>query len=129
MKTIKRMTAIIVLDSDTSNGNLELSDKGKPIVVKENEVVTWIIHPDSGVESITAIPVKPGSTNIFTTGPGRLGRSKNWQGRIGKGFKDSGVKFLEEKSGEKFILEEYSIVWKDSDGNKYTFDPQLKINI
>lgn len=127
MKTIKRMTAIIVLDSDTSNGNLELSDKGLSYV-NENEVVTWIIHPDSGVESITAIPVKPGSTNIFTTGPGRLGRSKNWQGRIGKGFRDSGVKFLEEKSGEKFIQEEYSIVWKDSDGAEYLFDPKLRIN-
>lgn len=128
MKTIKRMTAIIVLDSDT-NGNLTLSDKGKPVVVKENEVVTWIIHPDSGVESITAIPVKAGSTNIFTTGPGRLGRSKNWQGRIGKEFRDTGVKFLEEKSGQKFIQEEYSIVWKDSNGKKFTFDPKLRINI
>lgn len=114
MKTKNMMTAIILLEGDTSNGDLVLSDKGVSYV-KKNEVVTWIIHPNSGVESITAIPVKPGSTNVFTTGPSQLGNSKNWQGRIRN---DVRVK----------TEEEYNIEWKDSDGNDYTFDPKLKIN-
>lgn len=114
MKTKNMMTAIILLEGDTSNGDLVLSDKGKSYV-KKNEVVTWIIHPDSGVESITAMTVKPGSTNVFTKRPSKLGNSKNWQGRIRNDVKGK-------------TEEEYNIEWKDSNGKEYTFDPVLVIN-
>lgn len=116
---MNKMTAIIVLDGDTNNGDLKLSDNGESIV-NENEVVSWIIHPDSKVKSITAIAVKPGSTNIFTTGPCQLGPCRNWQGRIGSGFR--------EKYKEELVQEEYNIVWKDHDDKEYTFDPKLIIN-
>lgn len=122
MKTKKLMCAIIILESDISNGNLTLSDKGESYVSK-NEVVTWIVHPDSGVESITAIPVKPDSTNVFTTGPCQLGNSKNWQGRIRTDFK------RKSKDEPEQIVEEYDIKWKDSDGEEYTYDPKLKVNV
>jgi len=115
MKKMKLMTAIIIFDCDTSNGDLILSDKGVSNV-KKNEVVTWIIHPDSGVKSITAIPPKKGSPDVFTTGPSQLGTSRNWQGRIKNDIK-------------VYTEEDYNIEWEDEAGNTYTFDPKLRVNV
>lgn len=114
MGTNKRMTTIIVLEGNTSNGNLDLSDEGISIV-KKREVVTWIIHPDSDVDCITAIPAKSGSPNVFSSGPRQLGNSKNWQGTIIPNV-------------NKVTIVDYDIKWKDKVGKEYTFDPKLIIN-
>ncbi len=115
MNTKNLMKAIFILDSDPSDGTLELSDNGVSRVTK-NEVVNWIVHPNSGVDSITAIPPKSGSVDVFIKGdPHPLGSSKNWQGRI--------------QDLKVYTEEDYNIVWKDNSGKVHTYDPKLKVNI
>lgn len=108
------MAAINITGSDPNNGNLTLSDHGNSSVSR-GEVVTWTIRPHSGVDSITAITVKPNSTNVFGSGPAKLGNSSNWQGKI-------------KAELEIPTEEEYNIDWKDSEGTTRTFDPKLSVN-
>lgn len=109
------MAAINITGSDPSNGNLTLSDHGNSNVSR-GEVITWTIGPHSGVDSITAITVKPNSTNVFGSGPAKHGNSSNWQGKISNDL-------------EETTEEDYNIGWKDGDGKPHTYDPKITVNV
>lgn len=108
------MAAIRITDSDSSNGNLTLSDNGNTDASR-GEIITWIIGPHSGVKSITAITVKTGSANVFDPDPAKLGGSENWQGTV--------KKVLDIPS-----YEDYNIYWDDSTGTNHCFDPRISVN-
>jgi hypothetical protein len=108
------MAAIKILKSDTSTGDLTLSDHGNTNA-RKGEVITWKIGPHSGVDSITAITVKPNSTNVFSSGPAKLGNSSNWQGKI-------------KTEMEIPIDEDYNIYWNDSSGVNHCYDPRISVN-
>lgn len=63
------------------DNTLILSDNGHTIALF-NDTITWLIHPGSGVEAITAIDKKEGSPNVFSSPPAPVGGSSNWQGTI-----------------------------------------------
>ena len=110
------MAAITITGSDTSTGNLTMSDRGSTDA-NRGELVTWIIGPNSGVSSITEIQKYESSTNVFESGPAPLGgNSKNWQGKI-------------KNQLEVPATETYFIKWMDSSGGgPHTYDPTIRIN-
>ena len=122
MEAQRAMITIQILGSDTSTGDLLLKENGgNRTNAQQGDRIMWIIHPDSGVDSIIAITIKTGSTDVFITGdPHKLGSSENWQGEI--------KKFPIAEPGT-YIDEFYDIVWKDSAGNEYTHDPQIRVNV
>jgi len=112
------MKTIVIMYSDKGNGNLTF-DLNPETDVNLKEVITWIVHPGSGVKSITEIEAKTGQPNVFSPSgaPTALdGNSKIWQGTI-KG------------DLTKYTESDYNIVWKDENNNEYTYDPKLKVNI
>jgi len=103
---------IKITSADTSDGSLQLSDRGHTIA-EGGDTILWQIGNGSGVESITAIQEKPDSTNIFSTAPHKKGR--NWTGDIDPAAPPK-AEYL------------YSIVWMAEDGSgPYTFDPKISI--
>lgn len=116
------MASTTITGSDTATGNLTLSDHGNTDCKRE-EVVTWVILPQSGVSQITGITPKPGNVNIFADGPGKLpGASKNWHGTV------KGAASLPVPPPPGIVIEEYNISWTDSAGKNHIFDPKLQVN-
>ena len=105
------MATINISGSDTSNGNLTLSNNNP--TVSRNETVTWVIQGNSGVSEITQIHEKVGSGNVFVGEPGPVAGSTNYSGVIASGA-----------TGE----ETYYIKWKDASGNEYTYDPKITVS-
>ncbi len=114
MDSNNRMTVIQISGSDTSTGNLTMSDNGHS-ELNAGVKVKWNVHPNSGVEDITGITVKTNSMNVFSSGPSRIGNSSNWLGKI--------MSWIDVTTDE-----EYNIEWKGDDGNIYTYDPRLRVN-
>ena len=114
METQNEMIVIQILGSDPSTGNLTMSDNGHSDVSRGDQV-TWIVHPNSGVNSLTGITVKTGSTNVFGTGPCPIGNSSNWRGKI----LDTLIIPIDE---------DYNIYWDDTTGTNHCYDPKLTVN-
>ena len=106
------MATINITGSDTSTGNLTLSDNNP--TVSQNETVTWVIQGNSGVSAITGIHEKVGSQDVFNGEPGPVGGgSKNYSGTISSSA-----------TGE----ETYYINWTDDDGNPHQYDPKITVS-
>jgi len=96
-------------DQHTNNGHTEAS---------RGDLIIWHVNPGSGVDSITAIGMKPSppSTNIFMPGdPHALGSSANWQGTI---------------NPATAINAEYNyeMTWSGTDGTTNNlFDPTIRV--
>jgi hypothetical protein len=104
--------AILGIAPDNS---LILSDKGQTNV-DPGDTVTWLLGPNSGVESITAITKKEDSTNVFKPEPAPVGGSKNWAGTVDP--------FVPKGSEEL-----YNILWKaDGEDVINIFDPKIQVN-
>lgn len=114
METQNATIVIKITGSDTSTGDLTLSDKGYS-ELKPGVKVRWNVHPKSGVEEIIDITVKTNFVNVFSSGPSRVGNSKNWQGKTMSWIKE-------------ITDEDYNIEWKGDDGKTYTYDPRLRVN-
>ena len=109
------MAAIKITKSNTSSGDLTMSDHGNTTVDK-GEIVTWIVGPKSGVEKIVNIQKYCTSGDIFSVAPHAVGgKSKNWQGTV--------------KSNGNIPDEEiYFIEWIDAlTGDSHIYDPKLKM--
>jgi hypothetical protein len=97
------------------NGSLDLSDQGKT-EVDPGDTVTWIIHPQSGVNEITGI-INNSEINIFSEGPSRVGNSKNWRGTV-----DPDVRRGSE--------EDYDIAYtKNGSSTSRMFDPKISVRL
>lgn len=108
------MASITITGSNPSNGELILSDHGNT-EAKRGEVVTWVISPKSGVNSITGIKIKDNSTNIFEKEPSQAGNSRNWKGVINNTLQIPATGA-------------YSIFWSDESGENHEFDPLIQVN-
>lgn len=98
-------------------GNLNLDPE--TINVNRGDTVTWIIGPNSQVQSITSInPVAgaPGSIDVFVPGdPKQLGSSSNWRGTVSTDI----------AAGSKEI---YTIQYTRSNGAQGKADPIIQVN-
>ena len=104
----------ITIERILSNGDLELSDRGRTDV-EPGDTVTWNIHPRSGVAEITNI-VRSDGVNVFSEGPARLGGSSNWRGTVNP--------HIPRNSQEK-----YDIHYKrDGSDAVEVFDPKIVVN-
>ncbi|MFC4722190.1 hypothetical protein ACFO5O_07650 [Geojedonia litorea] len=109
------MPAITITASNSSTGTLTLSDNGST-VANRGQIVTWIIGPNSGVSSITAINHDTNSSDVFDPDPAPVGgNSRNWQGTINPNLAVP-------------AFEDYYIQWTDSSGNSHTYDPRISVN-
>jgi threonyl-tRNA synthetase len=106
---------IKITSSNTGNGHLTLSDRGKTDV-EPKDTVTWIIEKHSGVKEIKNIFNKPTSVNVFDPKPGTVGNSSNWKGTIDPGITEDEV-------------EDYNIEWIDEEGKSHTYDPKIQVHI
>lgn len=106
---------INITDSNPSNGDLTLSDKGKTVVEKTDSVV-WKVKNKSGVKKIINIVNKEGSPNVFKPDPAPNGNSNIWEGNI-------------DKSITKTTTEDYNIEWEDDDGKMHLYDPKIQVHI
>jgi hypothetical protein len=113
---------ITITASNAATGELTMTDAGTTNV-DPGDQVTWVLGPNCGVASITAITEKPMSFDVFNPDPAPVPNSTNWQGtvnpNIGRG-----------------IEEMYNIAWttagtgwlgKDGAGQPKTFDPIIRI--
>lgn len=113
-------TIPIKVSGPDANGDLILQhDNGtsaKEITVNVNDTIQWNVDPKSGVEDITGLPPKTGSTDVFDTNdPRRRGTSHNWTGTISP-----------DVGGD---VEDYSIIWTDKLGVKnHNYDPKISVN-
>ncbi len=109
------MASITITGSNTTTGVLTLSDNGVTNASR-GELITWVVLPSSGVDSITAIKNYETSINVFNPDPAPLGGgSKNWQGTVSPTI-------------DVPSTETYYIDWKDTSGNSHQYDPQIKVN-
>lgn len=87
--------------------------------VNRGDTVTWIIGPNSQVQSITAINPntgEPGSIDVFVPGdPKPLGSSSNWRGTVSAGI----------PAGSKEI---YTIQYTRANGMQGKADPIIQVN-
>jgi len=109
---------IFISESDSSTGDLTMSDGGWTDCDHNNHVF-WIIMPNSGVKSITAISPKSGNPNVFVEGPSPVGSAlpsnSVWKGKI-----DTEIDIP--------TTENYDIEWLDEDDNSHTYDPTIRVN-
>ena len=86
---------------DNNNGNASSN---------KNEKVQW--NPGHKIERIEIdVEKKDGDIDIWSTSPGQLGKSKNWQGTTGN------------KAGK----EHYSVKWWKPDGTHGIHDPVISV--
>ncbi len=86
----------------TSGGNVDTPKNGK---------VQWTIG--SKIERILITPsLKTGDISIWSTTPGKLGQSENWQGTVG------------DTAGHEY----YSVGWWKKDGTHGSVDPKITVN-
>ena len=107
------MPVITITASDSSTGELTLSDHGNTTASRKQKV-TWVVGPHSGVKAIVGITVKEGSTNVFDPVPQQLGNSSNWEGTISPTI-------------EVPAEELYNIIWIDSNDNEHVYDPKIQV--
>src|ERR1041385_1453488 len=100
---------IRILDGNTSNGTLTLSDGGYTTASPSDKII-WVIDA-ANVDSIKSIKKKPHSRNIFSRGPQARGR--DWDGKI--------------SSMPSRRVYEYSIFWEAGEGS-YEYDPKIAVN-
>lgn len=113
---------ITITASDASTGALTLSDQGTTNV-DPGDQVTWVIGPNSGVASITAILEKTNSSDVFSPDPSQLPNSTSWQGNVNPSI-SGGTEEL------------YTIQWTTASagwlnqggGQPKSFDPTIRIN-
>lgn len=109
------MPSITITGSDTSNGTLTLSDNGTTSA-NRGQIVTWIIGPNSGVQSIDAINNDSNSTDVFNPDPAPVGgNSTNWQGTVNPNLAIPAE-------------EDYTITWTDPSGVQHSYDPKIQVN-
>ena len=117
------MAAIRITAGNTSTGDLTLQDiHGKSATnyhAQSGEIITWEIQPHSGVNALTGFPQKNviGNQDVFSSGPAKQSNSSIWQGTV--------KHFGQDQSGS----DSYEISWQDADGNSYTYDPMILVNI
>lgn len=100
---------IRILGSNTTTQELELDFPN--LQARSNDEIRWIIHPQSGVDSIEAIKEKSGYDNIWSTEPKR---NNQWKGVI--------------KTDVPVAYEyEYEITWKRGNSS-YLYDPKISVN-
>lgn len=109
------MAKIKILSGDKSTQRLTLSDHGHSWVFKGNNI-KWKIDDESNVASIEQIPLKHGTTNIFSDLPHRVNSDgRKWKAKV-KG-----------NAGD-FDNCKYSIWWTATDGSgPYEHDPQISV--
>ena len=111
------MATITITGSNSSTGELTLSDHGHTHA-KKKETIVWILRKDCGVESIEEIamapsPPYPPSLNIFYNPPYKLSKS-NWKAVIG--------------TPPDYSEYNYYIKWIPKSGvNELTYDPKISI--
>jgi hypothetical protein len=120
---------ITITGSNTSTGELTFaeengtrnSDKHTDIFrSQQHDTIVWHVNPGSGVNTITAITMKPPTLpihrNIFMpNGPSRIGNSANFRGSVNPAI----------VTGSEFV---YNIEWRGTDGNNHIFDPVICVN-
>ena len=110
---------INIVGADTASNSLELKDdKGddaKIFKVKAGKTIRWLVNTRD-VADIDTIYKKPTTTSdvLFTSGPSRIGNSRNWTATINP----------EAKTGQ---YEDYNINWTDKNGGKHIFDPRIQV--
>ena len=107
---------ITINSGDTQNGNLDLSDNGShcdpyTTCVKQYDRITWMIGPNSNVQSIKLVHKKKGAPVIFVLGPSKDG--DKWTGKVIFAPKDN---------------YSYYITWTDVNGYSHTYDPKIAVN-
>lgn len=104
----------INIEGINADNSLQMSDRGRT-TARPGDTVTWMIDPQSGVESITAIAEKPNSPNVFDPDPAPVGDSSNWQGTV--------------RQVDTRTEEEYTISYtKTNGGGTFEFDPIIQVN-
>ena len=113
------MANITITNSNPVTGALILDDHGHTHA-KKKETIVWILKPGCGVGSIVEIamspsPPYPASTNIFSTGPHRVGSSTNWSAVVSN-------------TAPVFSEYNYFIRWvPTTGGDPKTYDPKISI--
>lgn len=109
------MAKIKILSGDTATQRLTLSDHGHSWVFKGNNI-KWKVDDESNVASIELMPLKPGTTDIFSQLPYKADSDgRKWKAKV-KG-----------NAGD-FDNCKYSIFWKATDGSQtYEHDPQISV--
>ena len=100
---------IRIIGSNTTTQELELDFPD--LQARSNDEIRWIVHPQSGVDSIEAIKEKSGYDNIWSTEPKK---NNHWTGEIKDGVPND-------------YEYEYEIIWKKN-GRNYTHDPKITVN-
>jgi len=108
------MASITITASNSATGDLTLSDNGDT-TANRGTTVTWVIGPNSGVSSITAISNKSTSVDVFSPDPSQVGNSSNWQGTVNPNLAVPSE-------------EDYNIYWDDSSGTNHCYDPKIRVN-
>ena len=105
---------IKILSGNTSNGLLDLSDRGSTNANRRN-VINWDIKNNSNVGEITLIEVKSTSRDIFSSLAPTTNRPwTKWQGIV--------------KPDAPYIDCFYTIRWKDKAGKgPYEHDPKIAV--
>lgn len=117
------MAAIKITGSNTGTGALTLVDNNGNSATTFNaergHVLTWVIQPGSGVNSLTNFLQKNvnGNQNVFSSYPAKQANSSNWQGTVDPNLGSSNS-----------YSDNYEIVWEDAQGNSYTYDPFIQVN-
>ena len=110
---------IRVTNADTSSGKLILKDKkgnsADTFVTTSGKIFKWKIETHT-LKSFQSIPPKTSAENssVFKKEPHKKFLSKTFKGKLEK--------------TETLRKEEYSILWKDLEGNPHTYDPLIQVN-
>ncbi len=107
------MQGIVINSGNTSDGTLDLSDRGYT-KAQRTESIIWGIKQHSNVGSIDAIAVKATSRNIFSSLESIDPNNRKWEGVI--------------DHFAPYIDCEYTIWWKDLHGHgPYKHDPKIAV--
>jgi hypothetical protein len=104
----------ITITGINQDNTLQLSDNGIT-TVNPGDDVTWMIGPNSGVASITAITDNSLPTDLFNPDPAPVANSTNWKGTINS-------------NAARGAEEYYTIGYTKTSGESHQFDPKIQIN-